>query len=157
LICYGLNSNLGGFGGFTLIFIHVENRGCLSRGVQVTGAAWRTATRIMSGVGDLVQRITDGCTCWILGGRTIEMSDDAVHRLHRARGDEKRGFLGSASKPRSTVYLWFGLKTTRTVSLGLASKPVSAGFLVCASKQQLQFSDLCLKIIVTVFWFGPQN
>jgi hypothetical protein len=37
----------------------VENRVCLSRGVQVTGATWRAATRIVAGVGDLVQRTRD--------------------------------------------------------------------------------------------------
>jgi hypothetical protein len=37
----------------------VENRVCLSRGVQVVSAAWRAATRIVVGVGDLVQRIGD--------------------------------------------------------------------------------------------------
>jgi hypothetical protein len=41
---------------------YVEKHVCLSRGVQVTGAAWRTVTRIMTGVGDLVQRIGDGQT-----------------------------------------------------------------------------------------------
>jgi hypothetical protein len=40
--------------------IHVENHVCLSRGVQVAGAAWRAATRIVTGVGDLVQRTGDG-------------------------------------------------------------------------------------------------
>jgi hypothetical protein len=62
--------------------------------MQVTGAAWRAATRIMAGVEDLVQRIGDGCTGRVLGGRTIERSDDVVCGLHHARGDEKRGFLG---------------------------------------------------------------
>jgi hypothetical protein len=40
----------------------VENRVCLSRGVQVIGAAWRVVTRIVAvaGVGDLVQRTGDG-------------------------------------------------------------------------------------------------
>jgi hypothetical protein len=37
----------------------VENRVYLSRGVQVIGAIWRTVTRIVAGVGDLVQRIGD--------------------------------------------------------------------------------------------------
>jgi hypothetical protein len=32
----------------------------LSCGVQVTGAAWRAATRIVAGVRDLVQRTRDG-------------------------------------------------------------------------------------------------
>jgi hypothetical protein len=60
LTCRGLNSNLGHFGSFTLILVHVENCVCLSRGVQVAGVAWRAATRIMAGVEDLVQRTGDG-------------------------------------------------------------------------------------------------
>jgi hypothetical protein len=43
-------------------------------------------------------------------------SGDAVCDLHHARGDEECGFLGLASKPRSTVCQWFDIKTTRTVS-----------------------------------------
>jgi hypothetical protein len=35
-----------------LSLYRVENRACLSRGVQVASVAWRTATRIMAGVGD---------------------------------------------------------------------------------------------------------
>jgi hypothetical protein len=66
----------------------------LSRGVQVAGAAWRAATRIMAGVGDLVQRTEDGRTGRVLGGRAIERLGGAVCGLHRARGDEERGFLG---------------------------------------------------------------
>jgi hypothetical protein len=60
----------------------------------MSGAAWRAATRIMTGVGDLVQRTGDDRTGRILGGRTIERSDDAVCDLHRARGDDEREFLG---------------------------------------------------------------
>jgi hypothetical protein len=60
-------------------------------------------TRIMAGVGDLVQRTEDVRTGWVLSGRMIERSGDAVCGLHRARGDEERWFLGSASKPRSIV------------------------------------------------------
>jgi hypothetical protein len=63
-----------------------------------------------------MQRTRDGCTGRILGGRTIERSGGAVCGLHRARGDEECGFLGSASKPKLTVCQWFGLKTTETVS-----------------------------------------
>jgi hypothetical protein len=66
---------------------------CLSRGVQVAGVAWRAATRIMAGVGDLFQRTRDGCTGRILGGRVIERSGGAVCGLHRTRGDEEREFL----------------------------------------------------------------
>jgi hypothetical protein len=60
----------------------------------VEGAAWRAAMRIMAGVGDLVQRIRDGRTVRVLGGRTIGRSGDAVCGLHHARGDEEREFHG---------------------------------------------------------------
>jgi hypothetical protein len=66
----------------------------LSRGVQVTGVAWHAAMRIVTGVGDQVQRTGDGCTGQVLGGRVIERSGDAVYGLHRAHGDEEREFLG---------------------------------------------------------------
>jgi hypothetical protein len=56
--------------------------------------AWRAATKIMVGVGDLVQRTGDGRTGQVLGGRAIERSGGTVCGLHRAREDEKRGFLG---------------------------------------------------------------
>jgi hypothetical protein len=39
----------------------------------------------------------------VLHGQMIERSDDVVCGLHRAQGDVERGFLGLASKPRSTV------------------------------------------------------
>jgi hypothetical protein len=58
------------------------------------GAAWRAPTRIVAGIGDLVQRIGDGRTGRVLHGRTIERSGSAVCGLHRAHGDEERGFLG---------------------------------------------------------------
>jgi hypothetical protein len=76
-----------------LSLYRVENHVCLSRGVQVTGVAWCAAMKIMAGVGDLVQRTGDGHTGWVLGGRTIERSGDAMCGLHRARGDERREFL----------------------------------------------------------------
>jgi hypothetical protein len=66
----------------------VENRVFLSRDVQVAGAVWWAAMRIMSRVGDLVQKIGDGHTGQVLGGRMIGRSADAVGSLHRARGDE---------------------------------------------------------------------
>jgi hypothetical protein len=77
-----------------LYLVRLENRVCLSRGVQVAGAAWRAATRIVAGVGDLVQRTGDGRTGRVLGGQTIERSGGAVCGLYRAHGDEERGFLG---------------------------------------------------------------
>jgi hypothetical protein len=56
--------------------------------------AWRTVTRIVAGVGDLMQRTGDGRTGRVLGGRAIERSGGAVCGMHRARGDEKCMFLG---------------------------------------------------------------
>jgi hypothetical protein len=55
--------------------------------------AWRAATRIVTGVGDQVQRIGDGRTGWVLGGWMIGMSGDAVYGLYHARGDEEHMFL----------------------------------------------------------------
>jgi hypothetical protein len=62
--------------------------------VQVAGAAWRTVTMIVAGVGDLVQRIDDGRTGRVLGGRMIGRSGDVVCSLNRAHGDEECEFLG---------------------------------------------------------------
>jgi hypothetical protein len=61
--------------------------------VQVAGAAWHAATRIVTGVGDLVQRTGTDRTDRILGGRAIERSDDAVCGLHCAHGDDECRFL----------------------------------------------------------------
>jgi hypothetical protein len=77
-----------------LSLFHLEKRVCLSRGVQVTGVAWRAVMRIMARVGDLVQRTKDGHTSQVLDGWSIERSGGAVCGLHRAHGDEKHGFLG---------------------------------------------------------------
>jgi hypothetical protein len=84
-----------------------------------------------------------------------------------------------ASKPVATVCEWFGLKTTRTVFTGLASKSVVIVFFSLASKLVVMvspglasksvvgflvqsqnqggggFPGLGLKITATVSWFGP--
>jgi hypothetical protein len=72
----------------------VENHVCLSRDVQVAGAAWRVVTRIVAGVEELVQRTRDDRTGRILTGRTTGRSGDAVCGLHHARGDDECGFFG---------------------------------------------------------------
>jgi hypothetical protein len=51
-------------------------------------------TRIVEGVGDLVQRTGDGHIGQVLDGRMIGKSGDAVCDLHRACGDKERRFLG---------------------------------------------------------------
>jgi hypothetical protein len=43
-----------------LSLFRVENRICLSHGVQVIGAAWQAATRIVVGVRALAQRTEEG-------------------------------------------------------------------------------------------------
>jgi hypothetical protein len=72
---------------FSFTFVSLENRVCLSHGVQVAGVAWRAAMRVIVGVGDLVQRIGDGHTGRILGGRAVKRPGGAVCGLHLARGD----------------------------------------------------------------------
>jgi hypothetical protein len=62
--------------------------------VQVASAAWHAAMRIITRVGDLVQRTRDGHTGRVLGGRAVERSGGAVCGLHHARGDKERAFLG---------------------------------------------------------------
>jgi hypothetical protein len=90
-----LNSNPEQFHfGFLLPLFHLENRVCLSRGVQVASVAWRVVMKIMERVGDLVQRTGDGRIGQVLSGQAIERSGGAVCGLHRARGDEEHGFLG---------------------------------------------------------------
>jgi hypothetical protein len=79
---------------FLLSLSRSENHVCLSHGVQVVGATWRAATRIMAGVGDLVQRIEDGRTDRVLSDWAIERSGGAMCSLHHAHGDEECGFLG---------------------------------------------------------------
>jgi hypothetical protein len=71
----------------SFILFRLENRVCLSCGVQVAGAAWRAAMIIVAGVGDLVQRTGDGRTSRVLGGRVVERSGGVVCGLHLARGD----------------------------------------------------------------------
>jgi hypothetical protein len=94
----------------------------------------------------------DGSTGRILGGWTIRRSGDTVCGMHRARGDEGRGFLGSSLKPRSMVCQWFGLKTTEMIFSGLASKPVAMVFFGLALKPVVTvFSGLTSKLVATVF------
>jgi hypothetical protein len=69
----------------------------------------------------------------VLGGRMIERSGNAVYGLHCAQGDEERGFLGLASKPRSMV------------SPGLASNPVATVLVVLPQNHSLRFPGLGLK------------
>jgi hypothetical protein len=77
-----------------LFFVLLEYRVCLSRGVQVAGAAWRAAMWIVVEVGDLVQWTADGRIGQLLDGRVIERSSGPLCGLHRAREDGEHGSLG---------------------------------------------------------------
>jgi hypothetical protein len=79
---------------FTFILVSCRELRCLSDGVQLTGVALRAVTRIVAGVGNLVQMTEYHRTDLVLGGRVIERSGGIVCGLHRARGDEKHGFPG---------------------------------------------------------------
>jgi hypothetical protein len=72
---------------FLLSLFRSENRVFLSRGVQVVGVAWCAATRIVTGVENLVQRTGDGRTGRVLDGWAVERSGGVVCGLHLARGD----------------------------------------------------------------------
>jgi hypothetical protein len=133
---------------------HLENHVCLSRGVQVADATWWAATRIVAGVGDLMQRIGDGRTDRVLGGRTIGRSGDAVCGLHRARGAQV-SLLSLKTKVNVLSVVWpqnhwdgfsrFGLKTGGVGFPGLGLKTGSNNLVIWPSKLLRQFLDLGLK------------
>jgi hypothetical protein len=66
-------------------------------------------------------------------------------------------FIGLASKPVVTVSSGLASKLAATVSGGLASKPAVTVFRFGSRNRQLRFDDLGLKITATVSWFRPQN
>jgi hypothetical protein len=72
---------------FFFYFVSLENRVCLSHGVQLAGAPWHAVTRTMAGVGEWVQMTGDGRTGQVLDGRAVERSGGAVCGLHLAHGD----------------------------------------------------------------------
>jgi uncharacterized membrane protein (GlpM family) len=108
---------------FLLSLFYLENRVCLSHGVQVAGAAWRVVTTIMTGVGDLMQRTGDDLIGRVLGGRAIERSGASyavciVHVEMRSVGflvepqnHGRRVVSGLASKPPGRILIGLGLKT----------------------------------------------
>jgi hypothetical protein len=75
---------------------------------------------------------------------------DSFHQLSlKTSGDDFSSVW--ASKPLATVCAWFHLKTTRTVFIGLASKPAATVFAGLASKPVATvFSSLASKLVTTV-------
>jgi hypothetical protein len=87
----------------------------------------------------------------------IERSGDVVCDMHRARGDEEREFLGSASKSKLTVYQWFDLKTTVMVYQWFGLKTTGTVFSGLTLKSVATVSPgLTLKSVVC-FLVEPQN
>jgi hypothetical protein len=93
----------------------------------------------------------------VLGGWMIGRLGVIVCSLYHAQGDEEHGFLGSASKPRSTVSPDLALKPAATV-LVVWPQNHSLGFPgLCLKTDSCGFCNLAHKITATVSWFGPQN
>jgi hypothetical protein len=81
----------------------------------------------------------------VLSGQRIERSDDVVCDLYHTQRNEERGFLGLASKPRSTLSPGLASKSVATVSLSFASKPVATVLMVWHQNHSLGFPDLGIK------------
>jgi hypothetical protein len=154
-----------------LVSIHVcvENRVCLSDGVQVIGMAWRVVTSIVAGVGDLVQRSVDG---QVLVGYSVAGRSRAqvmlcvvctVHEETRSAGflvwpqNQGRWFVsGLASKSmgqfllvwpqnrcRRFLLVWPQNRWLQVPSFGL--KTGSYSFVIWSSKTPRWFPVLGLK------------
>jgi hypothetical protein len=108
---------------FFFYFFRLKNHVCLSRGVQVAGVAWCAATRIMAGVGDLMQRtgMVAQVGYSVAGqprGRVAPCAVCTVHVEMRSAGflvesqNQGRQFMsGLASKPLGRFLIGLGLKT----------------------------------------------
>jgi hypothetical protein len=124
----------------------LENRVCLSRGVQVTGVTWRVVMRIVAGVEDLVQRTGDGQALvgYLVAGRSRgRVTLCAVCTMHK--------------ETRSTGFLVEPQNQGQRFVSGLASKPLGRIFNGLASKPLGWFPSLGLKTAATVLRFEPQN
>jgi hypothetical protein len=115
----------------------VENRVCLSRGVQVTGVTWRAAMRIVAGVGNLVQRTGDDqaqvrySVARRLGGRVTLCAVCTVHEEARTTSflvwpqNQGRQFVsGLDSKPLGWFVSSLASKPLEQFVSGLTSKPL---------------------------------
>jgi hypothetical protein len=101
---------------YLIISVHVENH-------DMTGSDEDHGTSRRPGADEWGWSSTGR----ILDGQTIKRSGDAMCGLYRTQGDEERGFLGLALKPRLTVCQWVEFS-------GLGLKTGSSGLVICASK-----------------------
>jgi hypothetical protein len=129
-----------------LSLFYVDNCICLSCDVQVAGAAWWTATRIMAGVEDLVQRTRDGqaqvrySVTRRLRGPLMLCAVCTMHEETRSAGF----LVWPQNQGRQFLLVWPQNRWLRVSQFG-------------PHNWQLRFSDLGLKIIAMISWFGPQN
>jgi hypothetical protein len=131
---------------FYLYLSCVENHVCLSHGMQVIGAAWWVATRIVAVVGELVQKTRDGqaqvgylvvvlSRGWLMlcAVCTVHMETRSVDFLVEPQNQGRR-FLP----------VWPQNRWIRVSRFG-------------PQNRWRRFDQLGLKIIAVVSWFGPQN
>jgi hypothetical protein len=111
----------------------VEKYVYLSRDVYVASATWQITMRIEAEVGDLVQMI---------GNDKAQVRYSAIGSSGDALYDRKCWW--KQCSPVATVYQWFGLKTTVTISWFSPQNNVD-GLVIWASKSPRQFFDLDLK------------
>jgi hypothetical protein len=100
----------------------------------MTGVIWRTTTRIMTWVRDLVQRIRD----------------DQAQVEYSVTG-------WSRGRITSCVICTVHKKTRSASFFDLTSKPRSLGFSVWTSKLTAPICWFRHQIIATISWFEPQN
>jgi hypothetical protein len=116
----------------------LENHVCLSRGVQVSGAAWRAATRTVTGRSRVRVAPCAVCTCHV--------ETRSANFLVEPQNQGRRFVSGLASKPAATVFSCLASKLVATVSPGLASKPTVSFFVEPQNQGGGGFPGLCLKI-----------
>jgi hypothetical protein len=115
----------------------VKNHVCLSHDMQVAGAAWRVATRIMAGVEDLVQRTGEGqaqvgySAAGRLRGRvtlcavcTVHVEMRNVCFLFESQNQGRRFISVLASKALRRVVSGLASKSLGWLDSGLTSKPL---------------------------------
>jgi hypothetical protein len=104
------------------IFVHLKNHVCLSHGVHVAGAAWRAVTRIVAGIGELMQRIGDSRIGYSMAGRsrgrvalcavcTVHVQTRSASFLVEPQNQGQPFVSGLASKPLGQFPIGLGLKT----------------------------------------------
>jgi hypothetical protein len=112
----------------------------------VTGAAWRAATGIVAGVGDLVPRIGDDqaqdgySVARQSGGRVKLCAICTVHKEMRSADF----LVWHQNQCRRFLPVWPQNRWLRVSRFG-------------SQNRQLRFGNLGLKITMTISWFGPQN